>query len=76
MWYTNLFEGLGIEQDPSELDYLGRVLCNIDTVLVTGGGHMDHHVAIDIKLGSWLVRHGGYVQLIENTKSGCRTDAS
>lgn len=55
---THLLERVGIKQDPSKLNHLGRVLCHIDAVLVAGGRNVDDDVAIDVKLGQRLRRHG------------------
>lgn len=45
---THLLERVGIKQDPSKLNHLGRVLCHIDAVLVAGGRNVDDDVAIDV----------------------------
>jgi hypothetical protein len=44
---TYLFEGLCIDQHPAQLDDFGRVLCDVDTVLVAGGGDVNHDIAIE-----------------------------
>lgn len=55
---THLLERVCVEQDPTKLNHLGRVLCHINAVLVTGGRNMDHDIAIDVELGQLLRRHG------------------
>lgn len=40
------FAVVGIEQDPAELDDLGRVFRNIYPMLVTGGSYMDDDVSV------------------------------
>lgn len=54
-----LLERVRIKENPTELDNLGRVLGNVDAVLITGGRHVDHDVAIDVELGNLLGRHDG-----------------
>lgn len=43
---TNLLQRLCIKQNPANLDHLGRVLCDIDPVLIACGGHVNNHVTI------------------------------
>lgn len=56
---SDLFESVGVKENPSKLNDLGRVLGNVDTVFITGGRNMDHDVAVDVELGHLLRRHGG-----------------
>jgi hypothetical protein len=44
---TYLFEGLCIDQHPAQLDDFGRVLCDVDTMLVAGGSDVNHDIAIE-----------------------------
>ena len=43
-----LIRRLRVQQDPSKLNDLGRVLGYIDAVLVTCGGYMDDYVAVEV----------------------------
>jgi hypothetical protein len=43
-----LFTRLGVEQDPTKLNHLSRVLCNVDAVFVTRGSHMDDYIAVNV----------------------------
>lgn len=45
---SHLVAVLGVEQDPSKLDDLGRVLGNVDAVLVAGSCNMDDDVAVEV----------------------------
>lgn len=56
MVWTYLFAALRIEQDPAELDDLCRIFGHIDTVLITGRGHMDDDVSVQIGLLTLRVR--------------------
>ena len=52
-----LLHGVSIEENPSQLDDLGGILGDIDAMLVTGGGNVDHDIAIDVEL---RLRLGGH----------------
>lgn len=56
---SDLFESVGVKENPSELNDLGGVLGNVDTVFITGGRNVDHDVAVDVELGHLLRRHDG-----------------
>ncbi|KAK1247827.1 hypothetical protein MKX07_000715 [Trichoderma sp. CBMAI-0711] len=56
---SNLFESVGVKENPSKLNDLGRVLGNVHTVLIAGGRNMDDDVAVDVELGHLLRRHDG-----------------
>lgn len=47
-------DAVGVEQDPAELDDLGRVLGDIDTVLVASGGDVDHDISVGSERGGLL----------------------
>lgn len=49
---AHLIHGVGVEKNPTKLDELGRVLCNVDTMFVTGSGNVDHDVSVDFERGS------------------------
>lgn len=53
MWY--LFAGLCVQQDPTKLDDLGRVLGNIYAVLITRRGNVYHDIAVEVR----CLRRGG-----------------
>lgn len=50
---AHLIKCFCIEQDPTQLDHLGRVLRHVDSVLIAGGSNVNDHVAVDVKRG-WL----------------------
>lgn len=54
---THLLECVGIKQNPAKLNNLSRILCDIDTMLITGGGNVDDDVSIRAELGALLGRH-------------------
>ena len=58
--FAHLFAVGRIEQHPANLDRLGRVFCDIDTMLVAGGGYVDDDVALEASalLGGHLVFAG------------------
>lgn len=59
---THLFEGLSINQNPTDLDDLSAVLCDINTMFVTSGGHMDDNEAVRCwNRGRW---NGGHVAAV------------
>jgi hypothetical protein len=47
---VKLIAGLCVQQNPAKLDHLCRILRDIDSVLITGGGHMNHNVSIQVAL--------------------------
>jgi hypothetical protein len=48
--WTYLVTALCIEENPPKLYHLSRVLGDIDSVLVAGGGNVDHNVSVQIAL--------------------------
>jgi hypothetical protein len=38
---------LAVEQDPSQLDYFGRIFSHVYTVLIAGGSHVNDDVTIE-----------------------------
>lgn len=54
---THLLEGVGVEENPAELNHLCRILGHINAVLVAGGGNMDDDVSIHAELRALLRRH-------------------
>lgn len=54
-----LVTSLRIQQDPSKLNDLGRVLCHIDAVFVAGGSYVYDDVTVEVRGGSGSV--GGHV---------------
>lgn len=59
----NLFAGLCIQQDPSQLNDLGGVLGNVDAMLVTRRSYVNDNVAVQIaplrRIGSHGAVHTG-----------------
>lgn len=55
---THLLAGLCVEQDPTQLDDLGRVLGHVHAVLVAGGRDVDDDVAVELRRGSLNGGHG------------------
>lgn len=53
---TYLLAILRIQQQPANLDDLGRVLCHVYTMLITSRGHMNDQVAVDV--GLWCLTGG------------------
>jgi hypothetical protein len=51
---THLVTGFAVQQDPSELDYFCRILCDINAMFIAGCRHMNDHVSV--KLGHWRGR--------------------
>ena len=45
-----LFAALCVEQDPSKLNHLGRILRDVYTMFIAGGGDMDDHRAVEVGL--------------------------
>ena len=58
VWLAYLFEVVGVEKDPAKLDELGRVLGNVDAMLIAGSCDVDDHVPVDLERGSLLGGHG------------------
>lgn len=54
---THFLKRARIKENPAKLDNLCRVLCHINAVLIAGGCHMDHHIAIDVELRKLLRSH-------------------
>ncbi len=54
---THLVKSIGIDKNPSQLDNLGGVLGDIDSVLVAGGGDVDDHVPVNFEGRALLSRH-------------------
>lgn len=48
-WKPHFLAGFCIEQNPAELNDFGRVFCDIYTVLVTGGGYVNDHIAVEVR---------------------------
>lgn len=48
--WTYLVTALCIEENPPKLYHLSRILGDIDSVLVAGGGNVDHNVSVQIAL--------------------------
>lgn len=60
---AHLFQRLCVKQDPAQLNNLGRVLRDIDAVLVTGGRNVDDHVAVDVERRGLQSGHGrGWIE--------------
>jgi hypothetical protein len=55
---THLIETVSVEENPTKLDNLGRVLGHINAVLVAGCRDMDNHVTVDLERGRLLGSHG------------------
>ena len=49
---------MGVEEDPTKLNQLGRVLCNVDSMLVAGGRNVDDDVAVDLERRGLGGSHG------------------
>lgn len=47
---AHLFESVCVQQDPAKLNDLGRVLCNVDTMFIASGSHVNNDVAVDTEL--------------------------
>ena len=74
---AHLLEVMGVEQNPAKLDQLGRVLCNVDTMLITGSRNVDHDVSIKLERralgGSHSDGHGSILasfRRVETTELG------
>ena len=58
MWLSShLLANIGIEQDPAKFDDFGRILCNIHSMFIAGGGHMDDNIAVEVGLLALGRRH-------------------
>lgn len=58
MALSYLLAGLCVEQNPTQLNDLGRVLGHVHAVLVAGGRDVDDDVAVELGGGSLNGRHG------------------
>lgn len=69
-WLSHLLAGFCIEQDPAQLNYLCRVFCNINAVLIAGCGYVDDDVAVEI--GGLRTGRGlrGHVEQLAKGKVG------
>jgi hypothetical protein len=54
-----LFERLGIKLNPTQLNDLGRVFGNINTVLIACGSYMDDDVSVKVRRLRRHTRHDG-----------------
>lgn len=62
---SHLVAVLGVEQNPPELDNLGRVLGHVDAVLVAGSCNMDDDVAVEIAaLGLRSSHHRAWLRTV------------
>lgn len=52
-----LIATLCIKEDPTKLNYFGRVLGNIHAMLITRCGHMDDHITVEIGFLPLIVCH-------------------
>lgn len=43
---SNLFKRFCIQENPTDLNDLRRILSHIDTMLIASSGHMDDHITI------------------------------
>lgn len=69
---THLLQRLGVEKNPAELNNLGRVLCDVDSMLIAGGCDVDHDIAIDVELVTSLgTRHFGRKATTWPMTKGC-----
>jgi hypothetical protein len=73
-----LFTRLGVEQDPSKLDNLSRILCNIYAMFIACGSHMDDHIAVNVvrdclrrRLLLRLLLRGGHAEAVSWVWDGC-----
>lgn len=51
--HVYLIAVLCIQQNPAKLDDLSRVLGDIDSVLVTGGGYMNNDISVQVRSLWW-----------------------
>lgn len=56
--YAHFLKAIGIEKNPAELYDFGRILGNVDAMLVTGGCDVDDHVSVGLERGGLLRCHG------------------
>ena len=54
---SHLLAILGVEQQPPKLYDLGRVLCHVHTMFVTGGRHVNDDISIDFGFLPLIVGH-------------------
>ena len=54
---SNLFARLRIQQNPAQLDHLGRVLGDVDAMLVTRRRGVDDHVSVQLRRLPLTVGH-------------------
>lgn len=47
---AHLVAGLCIQENPTKLYHLRRVLCNVNSVLITGSSNMNNDVSVEIAL--------------------------
>lgn len=59
MFSAYLFEVVGIQKDPTELNNLGGILGHVYTVLVASGRDVNDHVAVHLERRTLLSRHDG-----------------
>ena len=59
MFPAYFLEVVGIQKDPTELNDLGRILGDINAVLVAGGCNVNDHVAVHLERRTLLGRHDG-----------------
>lgn len=52
----HLLKRVGVEQNPAKLDDLGRILRDVDTVLITGRCNVHHDIAINVERRLLLLR--------------------
>lgn len=43
---------MGVEKNPAKLDQLGRVLGDVDAMLIAGGRNVDHDVSVQLERGA------------------------
>jgi hypothetical protein len=46
MWNAHFFAAFGVEEDPTQLNDLCRILGDVDAVFIAGGCHMNYYVAV------------------------------
>jgi len=55
---AHLVERAGVEQNPTELNHLSRVLGDINSMLVARGCDVDHDISVDLQGRALLGGHG------------------
>lgn len=77
---AHLIQCIGIQQYPTQLNDLSRVLGHVDAVLVTGSGDVDDNVSVDLEGRALLRGHvcglGGSVGALEPILSRIELDAT